>query len=92
MNQTNATNDDDENNFIKSPLNTIDNKFNDEVFTFVADEGCCSTIKTRNSERKKAARDARRSSVKVDVENEDRVVMPTNRERLKGECKEDHTI
>ena len=76
MNQANTINDDDENNFIESLLNMTDNKFNDEVFTFVADQGCCSDAKTRNSERKKVARDARRAAVKADVENEDRIVIP----------------
>ena len=51
-----------------------------------------NAIKTRNLERKKGARDARRSTVKVDVENEDRIAMPTNRQRLKEGYKEDHDI
>ena len=44
MNQTNATNDNDENNFIKILLNMIDNKFNDQVFTFEVENGCCSDV------------------------------------------------
>ena len=38
-NQENATNDDNENNFIKILLNT-----NDEVLTFAADKGHCSDV------------------------------------------------
>ena len=48
-----------------------------------------NAIKTRNSERKKSARDERRAAVKVEVENEDRAIMPTNRDRLKEECQEE---
>ena len=48
-----------------------------------------NAIKKRNSERKKSARYELRVTVKVEVENEDRTIMPTNRDRLKEEYKEE---
>ena len=41
MKETNTSKDDNENNFINSILNVIDNKFNDEFFNFVVKKGYC---------------------------------------------------
>ena len=49
-----------------------------------------NAIKKSDHDRKKAARETTRARVKTEVENESRIVLPTNRDRLKQEHEENH--
>ena len=49
-------------------------------------------MKTRSQARKKTAREARRSDVNLEVQQENRVSMPMNRDRLKKEYLDSRTM